>query len=138
MKRIKGVDTNFIITGSKYDTTPQYYNWDKDKKYPNYEEIETKIFNPEGITSLEEGEKWLLTNYPEYYFGASIHEKYKIEPPQEEKEPLDFLIIAVPSYYEAIYHTTDRTQIIKEITKEVDAAINREKNLELEIEQELD
>lgn len=118
MKRQKGIDTEFIIEGAKYDTSPQYYQWDNKKMYPYYKEVEKKIFTPKGITSLNEAELWLLENEPEYYFGASIFEQYKMEP--VDKEALDFSFIAIPSYYETIYDTTNRQDIIKQLIKEVE------------------
>ena len=118
MNRRKGIDTEFVIEGALYSTEPMYYNWDNEKKYPYYEQLEAIKFTPEGITSLEEGEKWLLENHPNYYFGGGVYEKYKTVPPEEEKEPLDFCALAVPSYYEAVYQTRDRQKILKEIARE--------------------
>ena len=134
MSRRKGIDTRFVIKGSKYDTSPLYYSWDSKQHYPYYKEIEEREFIPEGITSLNEGELWLLKNYPEYYFGAGIYEEYITEPLEEEKEQLDFCALAVPSYYEQLFETTDRQYIINELIKNKEKELNKEYNTEEEKE----
>ena len=126
--RRKGIDTRFVINGAKYSSIPKYYNWDLKKNYPYYDEIEEVTFEQNDITSTKEGEIWLLQNYPKYYMGGCIYEEYVIEPPETEREPLDFLCLAVPSYYETVYKSTDRKFILNEIAKELGTEINWNKS----------
>lgn len=98
----------FKITGTKYDTTPSYYDWDKKHKHPTYKQIDKMVLLEEGeFESVGEAEKWLLANYPEWWFGCSITEV------DSTSEMPDFLVNALVEYYECSYHTTDRKEIIK-------------------------
>ena len=100
----------FKITGSKWATEKIYYDWDKEKRYFDYKEIERKELGTFKFKSLKDAEIFLIANYPEYYFGAGIV--------QTDKESgNDFMMMAVPSYYEMEFRTSDRTEILNIITK---------------------
>lgn len=106
----------FIIVGHKYKTEPSFYDWDKEKRYPTYEEDgDKKEFPVQQFENLRAAEVWLLKNAPEYYFGSNIIEVYK---DGSTKPNGDFSLIAVPSYYECVYNTTDRALIINTILSE--------------------
>ena len=97
----------FKITGRKYTTEKSFYKWDTEHKYFYYEEIEQKELGTFKFKSLTDAEIFLIANYPEYYFGASI----------KQTDGTDFLINAVADYYEMIYRTSDREKIINTITE---------------------
>lgn len=101
---------HFIIIGYKYKTEQSFYDWDKEKRYPTYEEDgEKKEFPVQPFENLRAAEIWLLKNAPEYYFGANIVE---VNADGSSKKNGDFSLVAVPSYYENVYQTTDREAII--------------------------
>lgn len=116
--RRKGIDTYFVVKGSTYSTEPKYYSWDDKQMYPYYEELEKFEWIPDGITSITEGELWLLENHPDCYMGGGIYEQY-VNGYDGPKEPLDFCALAVPSYYEGIYQTTNRNAVLKELKAKV-------------------
>lgn len=97
----------FKITGAKYNTEKLFRDWDTDKKYFYYERTEEKELGTFKFKSLTDAELFLIANYPEYYFGASII----------QIGGTDFLINADASYYEWEYRTSDREKIINAITE---------------------
>lgn len=131
--RRKGTDTYFVVKGSTYSTEPKYYSWDDKQMYPYYEELEKFEWIPDGITSITEGELWLLENHPDCYMGGSIYEQYA-DSYTGEREPLDFCVLAVPSYYEAVYQTTDRNAILKEIEAKLLRAVEEQEKSNKEAE----
>ena len=152
MGRTKGKDTYFVIKGVTYSDVPSYYEWDKAKEFPRYEETGQFEWIPDGISSIEEGVQWLLENYPECYMGGGVYERY-VDNYDGKREPLDFCALAVPSYYEAIFHTSDRGAILNMIREsrenkkqEVDLSLYKEqgfdysqmKEIRLGLEQGLD
>lgn len=97
----------FKITGAKYTTEKSFYEWDMERKYFRYEEIERRELGTFKFKSLTDAEIFLIANYPEYYFGASII----------QVGGTDFLINAGADYYEMTYQTSDRQKIIDTITE---------------------
>lgn len=97
----------FKITGAKYTTEKTFYDWDTDRKYFYYKEIERKELGTFKFKSLTDAEIFLIANYPEYYFGACI----------KQTDGSDFSINADASYYEMEYQTNDRQKIINAITE---------------------
>lgn len=87
----------YEIRGVVYDVTPTYYDWDKDRIHPNYECIEEKTWNPKDVHSLEDCEKWILKNHPDYYMGYSAQQKCPSG---------DFCCGAIPSAYGREYCET--------------------------------
>jgi len=95
---------------------PLFYKWDKEKQYPYYKEDEEEVeFPVQQFEDTKQAEIWLITNAPEYYFGASIVE---VNANGSKKKHGDFSLIAVPSYYERTYGTNDRTLILNTILSE--------------------
>lgn len=102
----------YEIRGSIYSITPDNFG--------RYEEVESKTWTPEDVHSLEDAEKWLMTNHPEYYFGASIAQKcvsgnfmgipvpYESEP---EQRTLEGRLAYVKALYERKYGAKDRQLI---------------------------
>lgn len=102
----------FKIIGRKFDTEKKFYKWDDEKRFFHYDEIEEKELGIFKFKNLKEAEIFLLANFPEYYFGANIV--------QTDKEyGNDFLMVAVPQYYEQYYKTNDREKIINIIIKKL-------------------
>lgn len=83
----------FKIIGRKYNEEKMYYDWDKKKKFYYYEKIEEKELCTFTFIDLHHAELFLLANYPEYYFGASII----------GVDNTDFSMVAVPEFYEQTY-----------------------------------
>ena len=100
----------FQITGSKYATEKFFYDWDKERRFFHYKEIERKELGIFKFKSLKDAEIFLIANYPEYYFGACIVQT-------DKENGNDFVIIAVPEYYETEFKTNNRTEILNIITK---------------------
>lgn len=103
---------HFKITGTKYSTEPRFLDWDKQHNYPFYDEIDTMEFPVMECESVHTASNWLLDNYPEYYFGCSI---VQVNPDGTNVERGDFLLLAIPSYYEMEFQTTDRDYILKQL-----------------------
>ena len=97
----------FKITGAKFTTEKIFYDWDKDRKYFYYKETERKELGIFKFKDLTDAEIFLIANYPDYYFGASII----------QIGGTDFLINAGADYYEMEYQTSDRKKIINTITE---------------------
>lgn len=83
------------IIGREFSNVPNYYEWDKEKRYDNYDMILEKKWEIEADT-LREGEKWLAENHPDMYMGGAV-----------TCENGDFALLAVPSleYGEGNYET---------------------------------
>lgn len=64
-------DAPYKIIGSIYSENPTYYDWDSNKKFPNFEEIKREEWMPDNVHSLDDCEKWILENHPSYYMGFS-------------------------------------------------------------------
>ena len=64
----------YKIIGRIFSDKPTYYEWDDEKKYPRYNELEnlSKEWTVDEVHSLQDAEKWLLSNHPDYYMGCSI------------------------------------------------------------------
>ena len=97
------------IIGRKYSTEKRFKEWDKEKQFPSYEQIDEHKFPPKQFESIRHAEIWLLENFPEYYFGANI----------KCLDNTDFSCIAIPSYYEGYYKTDNRQKIINTMLEEL-------------------
>ena len=72
----------YMVHGRLYEETPIYLEWDKEQKYPRFNEIEgtTKqwdlanetLQDGSNIRSLDDARKWLLENHPAYIVGSSV------------------------------------------------------------------
>ena len=65
----------YVIHGYVYGETPQYSAWDKEHACPDYELIDEKSWHPENVHSLDDAERWLLENHPDYYMGHTISQQ---------------------------------------------------------------
>lgn len=97
----------FKITGAKFSTEKSFYKWDTEHKYFCYKKIERRELGTFKFKNLTDAERFLIANYPEYYFGACI----------KQTDGTDFLINADAEYYEMIYQTSDRQKILDTITE---------------------
>lgn len=95
----------FKIIGRQYGTEKKYYDWSKNHKYYTYDKIAEHEFPPKKFESVRHAEKWLLENFPEWYFGANI----------KGVDNNDFTMIAVPQFFEMEFGTNDREQIAKRV-----------------------
>lgn len=59
------------IIGRKYDEVPNYYDFDDNHYWPYYTCIDEKEWSID-CDNIDDGEEWLINNYPEYYMGANI------------------------------------------------------------------
>ena len=62
----------YRITGTRYNETPKYYNWDTDKKFAYYT-VDDKRDWVIDANDMNEAEKWFATNHPDYFMGGSIN-----------------------------------------------------------------
>ena len=61
----------YRIKGLKYNKTPRYFDWDKERKHPYFEVEDEQNWDAE-CNSLDEAKDWLMSNHPDYYQGSSI------------------------------------------------------------------
>ena len=80
----------FAITGRKYNESNNV--------------IEEKKFEPQRFESISHAEVWLLSNYPDYYFGGNIM--------QVNVKTPDLVCVPVPSYYKEFYDTDNMAYIV--------------------------
>lgn len=73
----------YRVSGCLYSEEPTYYSWDDKKQYPKYDKIEGTdkewTLTPRYLAaftreepSIDAAEKWLLSEHPDYWMGASI------------------------------------------------------------------
>ena len=62
---------DYDITGTLYSVEPTYYDWDKEHHFPNFAEIDKKIWEHIPVKSIDDAKRWVLENYPDYYMGMS-------------------------------------------------------------------
>ena len=109
----------YEVTIRDYAEEPNYFDFDKDHEWPNYQEIEgsERKFIAPNAHSLEDATKWLLTNYPGNYMGASIVQHVRSG---------DFMATAVPgtSYPEGTYETQAKREAYGRMIGQKDYGIN--------------
>ena len=83
------------IIGRFYSEVADYYEWDTEKKFPNFKKLSEQTWQIEA-ESLKDGERWLAENHPESYMGGNVI-----------CENGDFACLAVPcgEYGEGNYET---------------------------------
>ena len=97
------------IYGRLYGETPRYYDFDDNHKWPYYDKLEEKEWDLE-YSDVNDGEKWLIDNYPEYYMGACI-----------QGNNGDFILTAIPGVeygygnFETIQNRISYVKTIKEM-----------------------
>jgi len=64
----------YKIIGRIFSEKPTFYDWDDKKSFPRYKELEdlSKEWSVDSVHSLDDAEKWILQNHPDYYMGCSI------------------------------------------------------------------
>lgn len=61
----------YVVTGRVFADEPD----DPDSRWPRYSITEEKAWKPEDVHSLEDAEKWILKNHPDYYMGYGVHQE---------------------------------------------------------------
>lgn len=61
----------YVITGRVFSDEPR----DPNARYKTYNIIEEKEWEPSEVHSLEDAEKWILENHPDYYMGYGVNQK---------------------------------------------------------------
>lgn len=61
----------YVITGRVFSDEPR----DPNTRYKTYNIIEEKEWKPSEVHSLEDAEKWILENHPDYYMGFGVHQE---------------------------------------------------------------
>jgi hypothetical protein len=103
-KREEKIMANIKIVGRKYGTEKRFADWDKEKKWREYDkldEIELTVDFP----NVRAAEKWFAENYPDYYMGCNIR----------NLDNGEFCMNPVPAYWEEELGTDNREWIIKYI-----------------------